>query len=328
MQIINPANEQEWLELRCKDITSSECAALFGVSPYLTAFELWHRKKAGNVIQNNPEEWTNWGLRLQDAIASGVAMDNKWHIRKMTEYMRDPNLRMGASFDFSIESEPKIVAPPKDDQHSPVFQDQPKGLLEIKNVFGLVFKDQWLEDEEGNFEAPPHIEIQVQHQLAVSERAFCYIVALVSGNKIILIKRLPDEKIINAIKKKIAEFWESIDANTPPSPNFEFDSEFIASIYGYAEPGKVFNAAGNEELIALALEHREATKQKAAAELKRDQIKAQILTLIGDSEKVVGEAGGEKFSISAGVIGPCPIEAYVRDGYRNFRFNWPRKKKE
>lgn len=323
IETIQPKDEKEWLELRASNINSSEVAALFGLSPYLTAFELWHRKKEGKVVESTPEEWTNWGTRLQDAIAAGFAQDNNLKIRKMTEYMRDTELRVGSSFDFSIEET-------ADGQQyaSPDIGIDGRGILEIKNVFGLVFKDQWLEDEEGNFEAPPHIELQVQHQLMISGRAFAVIAALVSGNKIVQIKRLPDPKIIAAIKVKVAEFWASIESNTPPAPNLEVDAEFIASIYGYAEPGKVFNAAGNEEITQLALEYKTATEQMNAGKEKRDQIKAQILMMIGDAEKVTGEAGGEKFSISAGLIGPCPIEAYVREGYRNFKFNWPRRKKE
>lgn len=325
IETINPANEQEWLELRCKDVTSSEVGALFGISPYVTAFELWHRKKEGKVVITESEEWTNWGQRLQDAIAAGVAKDNGWEVRKMTEYMRDSELKIGASFDFSIES--FIAEHPEPHEGQMPVPHEGKGILEIKNVFGLVFKDQWLEDEDGNFEAPPHIEIQVQHQLAVSGRAFCYIAALVSGNKIILIKRLPDPKIIGAIKKKVAEFWASIESNTPPSPNFNLDAEFIAQLYGYAEPGKIFDARGNEDFNDLCMQHRAATETKKEMDLKREEIKSRLLMMMGDAEKVVGEVGGDKFTISAGLIGECDM-SYVRSGYRNFKINWPRGKKK
>ncbi len=72
MEIINPDNEQHWLECRTKDITSTEIAALFGISPYITEFELWHRKKSGVVVKFEENERMEWGTALQDAIAAKI----------------------------------------------------------------------------------------------------------------------------------------------------------------------------------------------------------------------------------------------------------------
>lgn len=306
-EAILPASRNEWLNLKAKDITSTEISALFGVSPYCTEFELWHRKKDGSIVEIEDNDFMKWGRRLQDSIATGIAEDNGWNIRKMDEYMRIPELRLGSSFDFSIE---------------PLSNPEEFGILEIKNVFGLKFKDEWLEDEAGNFEAPLHIELQVQHQLMVSGRAFCYIAALVGGNKVVLIKRLPDQNVISAIKSKVCKFWESIDGNNPPQPNFEKDSEFISKLYGFAEPNKLFDARNDSKIETLAAEHKELVEKIKTAEARKDAIKAEILTMIGDAEKVTANG----FSISAGVVGPAKIE-YERAGYRTFRINWPRSKK-
>lgn len=317
IETIHPATEEEWLNLRTKDITSSECAALFGCSPYLTAFELWHRKKEGKVVSAEWNQPMIWGTRLQDAIAEGVAKDNGWTVRKMTEYMRDPALRMGSSFDFEINGnivEERIIGG----------SWGTNGILEIKNVYGMIFKDQWLENDDGSLEAPPHIEIQVQHQLAVSGRAFAIIAALVDGNKVVLIKRTPDQEIINAIKFKVLEFWDSIDKNTPPPPNFQEDSGFISKLYGFAEPGKVLSAHGDAEIESLAAEHKKFLEMENVAKAGKEAMKAKLLMKIGDAEKVVANG----FSITAGMVGPTLIEAYERSGFRAFRINWPRGKKK
>lgn len=330
IETIHPKNEEEWLKLRLQDITSSEVAALFGLSSYVTEFELFHRKRDAKVVIQEASEWTRWGQRLQDSIAAGVAEDNGWNIRKMTEYMRDPELRMGASFDFSIEDSRRFVAPvhlpseseAKENPDALIETAPAKGLLEIKNVFGMIFKDQWLEDEEGNLEAPPHIELQVQHQLAVSGRSFAYIAALVGGNQIKLIKREPNEKIISAIKEKVAAFWYAVKTNAPPKVDFSQDADFISSLYGYAEPGKVFDARGNDEFSELCRKHKELGDAAKAAEAAREAIKTRLLLEVKDAEKVIGDG----FTISATTVGPADI-SYRREGYRMFRLNWPRKKK-
>ncbi len=304
MQILHPESETAWLGLRTFDITSTESAALFGLSPYHTEFELWHRKQSGDVPAfDSSNERMKWGTRLQDAIARGVAEDQGWTVRRLSAYIRHDEVRMGSSFDFEVVNHP----------------DGP-GILEVKNVDGLVFRDQWLIDDDGNIEAPEHIEVQLQHQLHVIDREWGVIAALVGGNAPKLLLRRRDRQVGNAIEAKVRAFWASIAAGTPPTPNWQEDAEFISKLYGYAEPGKVVSST-DEQLHALLLQYEEARKAEANAKDLKQACKAQILTIIQDAEKVMTPVG----TISAGVVGPC-FKSYEQPAYRNFRF-YPKKEK-
>jgi putative phage-type endonuclease len=298
VKIITPATREEWLKLRTEDITSTDAAALFNISPYSTRFELWHTKKRGEINEIKENVRMTWGNRLQDSIAAGFAADTQLTVRKMTEYIRMDDLRAGSSFDFSIETEPL-------------------GILEIKNVDRSIYNQQWTETE-----APLHIEIQVQHQLMVTGREYAYIVAMVGGNEIHAIKRTRDEAVISRIREEVVKFWASIEANTPPPPNFEADAEFISKLYGYAEPEKLFDARNNARITELAAINKTLKNEIKEREAKCDAIKAEILTIIGDAEKVLGDG----WTITAGVVGECPV-SYIRQEYRNFRFNWSKAKK-
>lgn len=297
----NPDSHEHWLQLRAKDVTSSEVAALFGLSPYLTEFELWHRKRDGLIVELAENDRLKWGNRLESAIALGIADDMGWEVAPMKHYDTLPDLRMGSSFDFEILS-PEA------------------GILEIKNVDALQFKEKWDTSDEIN--EAPHIELQVQHQLAVSGHRLAYIGALIGGNTVHLIKRERNEKIINAIKKKVAAFWESIDRGEPPEPDFARDAAFISSLYKYAEPGSIYDASHDAEIIDLVERYRLASEEAKLATEKKDEAKAKILMLIKDSEKVLGDT----FTISAGMIGPSKV-SYERQGYRNFRIFHKKGKK-
>lgn len=319
-ETIKPENEAAWLELRKQDITSTEVSALFGCSPYATEFELWHRKHDGLDSGFEENERSTWGNRLQDSIAGGVAADQGWTIRRMDEYVRLPILRMGASFDFSIEA--GKVTPP-----GALPFDIPNGILEVKNVDSLIFKQNWIEydaEDGGGLEAPPHIEIQLQHQLLVSGRSFGYIAAFIGGNKVVLIKREADAVIHEAIKQKVAAFWASIEAHQEPAPDFKKDSAFIAKLYKYATPDKVKDMSGDESFNDLCRRHKEFGDAEKAAKTEKDAIKAEILMLVGDAEKVVGDGGFSSLTLNA--VGPAHVE-YDREGYRMFKINWPRAKK-
>lgn len=315
IEIIEPSNEQAWLELRTKDITSTEVSALFGLSPYMTYFELWHRKKNQQYVRIEENERMFWGTMLQDAIAAAIAKKEDWTVRRMTEYIRNPEFRIGASFDFSIEMYHSKDTPVGN------FND-PRGLLEIKNVDGLVFKNTWSKDDEGEIEAPLHIELQIQHQLLCCERSFTHLGALIGGNNLVMFKRVPDMKVFNAIKNKVSEFWHSIDNNIEPSPNFNTDADFLKSLYSFAEPGTVIDASNDAAMTSIVGEYVALGQVAKDATEKREALKGQLLTMIGSAEKVMGNG----FTISSGMVGPAHVE-YDRAGYRNLRVFTKKEKK-
>lgn len=302
VEVIHPRDEQHWLQLRALDITSTEIAALFGVSPYTTEFELWHRKHSGLAGEFEPNERITWGQRLQDAIAEGIAEDRYWSVRKMTEYVRDPEKRIGASFDYAIRD--------------------PLGILEIKNVDALVLREKWVIEGGDVVEAPLHIELQVQHQLLLSGREVAFIGALVGGNRVVLLERKADKAVHEAIVQKAARFWLSVEMGMAPSPDLERDSEFICrTLFAHAEPGKVYDASQDHEMIELATTYKHASTAEKNAKATKDAVKAMILMKMGDAERAVSG----QFSVSAAMVGPATV-TYEREPYRNFRVNWKKEK--
>jgi putative phage-type endonuclease len=287
--LVVPESEQAWLHLRTLDITSTESPALFGLSPYATAFELWHRKALSMAADFPDNDRMKWGRRLQNAIAEGIAEDKGWRVRLMPEYGRLMPLKMGSSFDFSIEDHP----------------DGP-GILEIKKVDERIYKENWLEGA-----APDHIEIQVQHQLEVLDREWAAIGVLIGGNRTEVLMRKRDREVGAMIREKVAAFWESVANGIAPAPNFSVDADFVSKLYGYAEPGKVFDARENPEVTALVTEYADAmAAEKDAVEVK-GITKAKILTLIGDHEQILGDGFKVVASVTADNPGEVITEAML-----------------
>ena len=133
IETIEIESQEQWLQARTKDVTSTEVSALYGLSPYLSEFELFHQKRDGVVVKIEPNERMRWGNRLEAAIAHGAAEDQGWDISKLNVYMRDADAKIGSSFDFEIKSK----------------SDGP-GILEIKNVDWLQYQKNWIDDGNGN----------------------------------------------------------------------------------------------------------------------------------------------------------------------------------
>ncbi|MCR4286933.1 MAG: YqaJ viral recombinase family protein, partial [Deltaproteobacteria bacterium] len=91
--------EAEWLALRLDDVTSTESAALFGLSPYLTEFELFHYKSTHTSGNFEESERMKWGKRFEKPIAEGIAEDLGIQVEPFKVYMRHATQRgMGSSF--------------------------------------------------------------------------------------------------------------------------------------------------------------------------------------------------------------------------------------
>lgn len=298
---ITPKDKDHWLQMKSEDLSSTEVSALFGLSPYMTEFELWHRKKTGDIVTLEEHERMKWGNRLEAAIAEGIADDQGWEIKPFKDYMRIPELRLGSSFDF---------------------QTSTGAILEIKNVDTLVFRDGWEVDDYGEIDAPNYIEIQVQHQMLIADRTETHIGALVGGNSLKLISREADEEVQGLILKKCAKFWKSIDDNKPPEPDFIKDADFIISLNSKANADSEMEST--EDIASLAKKYKQFADAAKEFEKKQKAIKAQILQLIGEHAK----CRDEKFTISAGVTKSTEVKAFTKKGFRNFRINWKKPKKE
>ena len=313
-KIIKPENKQHWLQMKSKDISSTEISALFGISPYMTEFELWHQKKAGDITAIDETERMRWGKRLEDAIAQGISEDLDINVRRLKTYQRHTDINgMGSSFDYEIVS-----------------HDKGPGILEIKNVDFLIYRDTWEEDE-----APPHIEAQLQHQLELTNRDWGIIAALVSGNEIHYIERERNKEVGKAIRNRITDFWLSIKNNQPPDPDYLRDADFINDLYGQANNWMV-DVSEDDEIRPLIEQFAEVSARYKEEEDAKKVLKAKILSLVqGNAKKLFcGD-----LSISCPEVQDTPpvvvtedmvgTEIGGRKGYRLFRLykKKPAKKK-
>lgn len=310
-EIIIPTSEQHWLQMRTQDITSTDVAALFNLSPYKTEFELFYEKLVGEVVKIEPNERMRWGNRLESAIAQGVAEDQGWQIQPLKVYMRDPEARMGSSFDFEI-----------------IHPEHGKGIMEIKNVDGLVYRKNWNDDGNGNIEAPEHIELQVQHQMDVSGYEWCAIVAMVNGNTAKVAFRRRDPIVGHVIRQRVADFWKRIEKNEAPSPDYTRDAEFIDQLYSNVEAGKVYDGASDATFTALVDEYQQAVARREAAITDANVAKAKILERVGTAERAIGSFGSINLSKTKNSLGtlvtPEMVGTYVgaRSGYRQFKITF------
>lgn len=303
------ADRNQWLGDRLDFINSTESAALFGLSPYASKFQLYHDKKA-REISDFDNERMRVGRHLEPAIAHLAAEVMGCTVEPFKVYGAHDEHRIGSSFDFRITS-----------------GEYAGWLLEIKNVDFIVFRDNWIYDRYAPLasEAPPHIEIQVQHECLVSGAPGCIIAALVAGNDLKLIPRPADAEMQCMIIEEVARFWQDFEAGIEPSPDFEKDADYIIKMKKLANE-KPFIATAADPISAL-LDEDDALKAAAnKIDKRRKEIKAECLMIIDDADQIIIDGkkrrsctfvpGSPDSVITADMVGQT---VKGRAGFRNFR---------
>lgn len=255
----------EWHAMRARNLGSSEVACLFDLAPedtpgYLKSrYALWHIKKgnAPPLFQENPR--IKWGVRLEAVIAEAAAEENKWSVQKGGYFSDTQCAGLGASLDYVIDYDPDEKGP---------------GVLEIKNVDWLVHKRSW------DTEPPPHILLQLMHQLAATGYTWGAVVCLVGGNDLRTWRYKARPRLIEEIRRKVTEFWASIDeGREPPVDGSESASAVLAALIPMIEDDSV-DMRENNEWSAGAHALFMAAEARKAADAEYDLAKNRVAQLL------------------------------------------------
>ena len=135
-------SREQWLKLRHDDITASVIGALFGVHPYTTVLKEYVKHR-GVEFDNSDNSAMRRGRWLEPAV--GLAVEElrpQWKLVPAKVYLRDPELRLGATPDFFIEGDPRGL-----------------GVLQAKTVAPGVYATQYA----GGEEVPPCDTFAMHH---------------------------------------------------------------------------------------------------------------------------------------------------------------------
>jgi putative phage-type endonuclease len=266
MPVVTIESDEQWHALRRRNIGGSDVAALFGASPWMTEFTLWAEKRG--ITEHAVEENNKMALGkyLEPFIAGQLAKELGWTVVPSKEYHLHPTITgMGATLDFDV-----------------IDHEWGPGICETKVVFDYAdYMEHWSDDR-----APPHIELQVQHQLAVTGRPWAAICVLVmqTGTLMPAIIRRPIPAVIAEIEEKVGMFWESIKAKQRPAPTgTDAELSIMRLIWPAREPRKIVELA-NYDLAEEASLYVYASQQLSSADKQKTVSKAKLLAAAEDAE--------------------------------------------
>jgi putative phage-type endonuclease len=184
----------EWHEYRQSMRNASETAAVLGISPWLTPYQLWMVKTGRSTQAVTPP--MQHGTKLEPEARAAYETH--------TGNLMQPLVLNEGPYSASLDG------------------INLKGdlIVEIKCPFRGKTSPLWKEATEGR--VPGHYNAQIQHQFMVSGASTAHFWVYVEGEgMLITLKR--DEELMSLIREAWDDFQQYLDADTPP-PLTEADS--------------------------------------------------------------------------------------------------------
>jgi len=204
-----PFTTEQILERR-KGIGGSEAGSLFGVG-YLSALELYFRKRGeiDDTVEQN--EAMFWGTVLEEPIA------DEWATRSKVKIRRVPVMQWSKAYPWMFVSVDRHIM---GDPAGP-------GVLECKNF------NEWRGralDERDLESVPLGVRIQAMHGMAVFGWTWAAIAILVGGNRLLSWRMERDEEAVAMLVDQERAFMERVQAGIPPKPDHTA-ADVIAGVY-------------------------------------------------------------------------------------------------
>lgn len=296
-------NTAAWYEARHDGIGSSEIAAVLGISPWTSPFDLYWQKLNREV--GEPNEEMSWGTRLEPVIADAFEAAH--------------------CGEFGVEAAPGVIM--HVDRHwqrcSPdrLIVEGASDMLDVSTIALLECKSDnnragW--GEPGTDQIPAHYLAQVRWQLDTIGLPTAYVAVTFGGPPVEYVIE-HDEADAKFMRKKAREFLDRLQRQEPPPLDaHNATTQRLKILHPDVDGSDVPVEAG---LIAA---RRDADERLKSAEADRDLLDNEIRAVLGNAQ--YGYVDGVK-AVTRSVydVKPAVIQ---RDGFTVSKLIYPKPKKD
>ncbi|KGT01060.1 putative phage-type endonuclease domain protein [Burkholderia pseudomallei MSHR4012] len=271
-------SRDDWLAVRRTGIGGSDAAAAVGLSPYMSPLELWLDKtgRADGLPRPDPDDTaspTYWGTLLEPIVAAVYTKQTGNRVRRINAVLRHP------SVPFMLANIDREVVGARD-----------VSILECKTAgeFGARL---WRAG------VPEYVQIQVQHQLAVTGKTAAHVAVLLCGQALEVFRVQRDDGLIARLVELEARFWRFVESDTPP-PADGSESADRALRHLYPGNGGTVDFTDDRRLSSAFTDLVAVRADIEARQAIEAQLKQTIAHAMGDATRAVFETGEVSFKRS------------------------------
>lgn len=255
---------KEWLEVRRKGVGSSDAAAAVGLCPYKSQLELWMEKTGRSLgtETKGQDDPTYWGTLLEPYVATAYTKRTGSKVRRLNAVLQHPTYSyMLANIDREVVGDSEVQ------------------ILECKTA-GEFGSRLWRDG------VPEYVQLQVQHQLAVTGKEAADVAVLLCGQKLEVHRIERDEEVISRLIVLEARFWDFVTQDTPPpADGSESAAKALRSLYGGNDTSIDFTE--NMDLSAAFSGLISLRDEIAQMDKRAEQVRQTLEQSMGDASKAI-----------------------------------------
>ncbi|WP_175911894.1 lambda-exonuclease family protein [Burkholderia sp. BCC1640] len=264
-------DREDWLTVRKSGIGGSDAAAAVGLNPYKSQLELWLEKTGRDVDleKPDPKDTTHpvfWGALLEPIVAAAYSQQTGNRVRKVNAVLRHPSVNfMLANLDREVTG--------ADVQ-----------ILECKTA-GINGAKLWRDG------VPEYVQLQVQHQLAVTGKPAAHVAVLVCGQQLDVHRIDRDDELIEKLIELEARFWQFVESDTPPPADGSDSADRALRCLFPRDAGSTVDFSDDRNLSATFANLVIVRAEIETREEVECQLKQRIQQSMGEASRAIFETG-------------------------------------
>ena len=266
-------DRQQWLSVRQGGIGSSDAAAAVGLCPYKSQLELWMEKTGRTPVEDaspGMDDPRYWGTLLEPYVAVAYSQQTDRKVRKVNAVLQHPTFPyMLANIDREVVGCPEVQ------------------ILECKTA-GEWGSKLWREG------VPEYVQLQVQHQLAVTNQQAADVAVLLCGQRLEIHRIERDEDVIARLMVLEARFWHHVTTDTePPADGSESAGKALRQLYPGG--GNTLDFCEHRDLSDTFAELVALKDELEVRGKHAEQLKQTLQQAMGDAARAVFATGEVSF---------------------------------
>ncbi|BCL90894.1 YqaJ viral recombinase family protein [Ralstonia pseudosolanacearum] len=269
----------DWLAVRKTGIGGSDAAAAVGLSPFKSQTELWLEKtgRDAELPKPDPNDTTEpiyWGTLLEPIVAAAYTQQTGHRVRKVNAVLCHPTIPfMLANLDREVIGVPDVQ------------------ILECKTA-GEFGARHW---QDG---VPEYVQLQVQHQLAVTGKRAADVAVLLCGQALEVHRVQRDDGLIARLIQLEAQFWHYVETDTPPPGDGSESADRALRCLYPRDSGGTVDFSDDRQLSAVFADLVAVREQIEAQEAAAAKLKQTLQHAMGDASRALFETGEVTFKRS------------------------------
>lgn len=269
----------DWLEVRRTGIGGSDAAAAVGLNPYKSQLELWLEKTGRDAGLPKPDpsdtaEPIYWGTLLEPIVAAAYTQQTGRRVRKVNAVLRHPTVPfMLANLDREVVGVPDVQ------------------ILECKTA-GEFGARHWKDG------VPEYVQLQVQHQLAVTGKQAADVAVLLCGQKLAVHRLQRDDILIGQLIALETQFWRYVETDTPPPGDGSESADRALRCLYPSDSGGTVDFSDDRQLSGAFADLVAVRDQIESLEMAAAKLKQTLQSAMGDASRALFETGEVTFKRS------------------------------